>query len=151
MSFRFRLRLFFVVIVLVPMLAVALVLFSVVSGSEEGKSDARLGQGQRTASGLFQALQRRAQTAAEAIGTDRQLAAARASGDRGRIEATLEDLATREQMARLVLTLDGEGRFSYGRSDAVAPARTRLLGERGEPVGELIAAAASAAGLAAEI
>ena len=151
MSFRFRLRLFFVVIVLVPMLAVALVLFSVVSGSEDGKSDARLGQGQRTATGLFQALQRRAQSAAEAIGTDPALAAARASGERSRIDRALEDLMVREEMTRVVLRLDGAGRFSVGRSDAVAPARTRLLGDDGRPVGEVVAAAASAPGLAAEI
>ena len=151
MSFRFRLRLFFIVIVLVPMLAVALVLFSVVAGSEQGKSDARLGQGQRTATGLFQALQRRAQTAAEAIGTDQELAAARASGERTRIQSTLEDLLTEHGMARLVLQLDGPGRFSVGRSDGIAPARTRLLGAQGQPVGQLTAAAASAAGLAAEI
>ena len=151
LSFRFRLRLFFIVIVLVPMLAVALVLFSVVAGSEEGKSDARLGQAQRAASGLFQALQRRAQASAEQIGADPGLAAAVQARDRDRIEAALERLRTQEGLAFVLLRLDGDGRFAVGRADAVAPARSRLLGPQGGQVGELVAAGASAPGFAAEV
>ncbi len=40
MSFRNRLTLFFVVIVIVPMISVALVLFRLISDSETGKADA---------------------------------------------------------------------------------------------------------------
>ena len=39
MSFRNRLTLFFIVIVIVPMIAVALVLFRLVSDAEHGKSE----------------------------------------------------------------------------------------------------------------
>ena len=42
MSFRGRLLLFFTIIVVVPMIAVALVLFSLTEDSEHGKVDARL-------------------------------------------------------------------------------------------------------------
>ena len=59
MSFRDRLTLFFIVIVIVPMIAVALVLFRLVSDSEQGKGDARLAQAQRAAQGLFRESQDR--------------------------------------------------------------------------------------------
>ncbi len=42
MSFRNRLTLFFVAIVIVPMVSVAFVLFSLISDNEDGKADARL-------------------------------------------------------------------------------------------------------------
>lgn len=133
------------------MLALTLVLFSVVLGSEEGKSDARLGQAQRTASGLFQALQQRAQAAAEEIGTDKALAQAVREGDRGRIESQLDALLAREDVVRVVLSLDSLGRFDIGSNDAIAPARTQLLDGRGDPVGSITAAAASAEGYANEV
>src|SRR5206468_11417437 len=49
MSFRTRLLLFFTIIVIVPMGAVALVLFSITSQSELGKADARIAEGMRVA------------------------------------------------------------------------------------------------------
>ena len=49
MSFRARLFLFFVIIVVVPMIAVALVLFSLTKDSETGKADAQIAQGLRVA------------------------------------------------------------------------------------------------------
>ena len=42
MSFRNRLTLFFVLIVVVPMVAVAFVLFRLIADNESGKADARL-------------------------------------------------------------------------------------------------------------
>jgi diguanylate cyclase (GGDEF)-like protein len=151
LSFRFRLRLFFVVIVLVPMVTLAVVLFSVVAGSEEGKSDARLGQAQRTASGLFQTMQRRARRAAERIGGDQRLATAVAGGRRPAIAGALEDLAERERMARAVLRLRDRGLYSAGSLDAVAPVTTPVTGPRGGKAGELTVAAVTAPDLAEEI
>jgi len=49
MSFRTRLLLFFTIIVVVPMGAVALVLFSITSQSQLGKADARIAEGLRVA------------------------------------------------------------------------------------------------------
>ena len=53
MSFRARLFLFFVIIVVVPMIAVALVLFSLTKDSETGKADAQIAQGLRVAFGEY--------------------------------------------------------------------------------------------------
>ena len=52
-SFRARLIWFFVIIVIVPMVAVSVVLLRVMSDSEEGRSDAKLAQAQTTAGGLY--------------------------------------------------------------------------------------------------
>src|SRR5437868_2107751 len=53
MSFRSRLLLFFTIIVVVPMGAVALVLFSITSQSEIGKADARIAEGLRVAFAVY--------------------------------------------------------------------------------------------------
>ena len=43
-SFRNRLRLFFLVIVVIPMIAVAVVLFQIVTRSDESQTDAQLSE-----------------------------------------------------------------------------------------------------------
>ncbi|MDQ3935300.1 MAG: hypothetical protein M3340_11805, partial [Actinomycetota bacterium] len=53
MSFRSRLLLFFTIIVVIPMVAVALVLFSITEDSETGKADAEIAQGLRSAFFLY--------------------------------------------------------------------------------------------------
>ena len=53
MSFRNRLTLFFVLIVVVPMVAVAFVLFRLIADNESGKADARLAATQATAINLY--------------------------------------------------------------------------------------------------
>src|SRR3712207_7363190 len=52
---RSRLTLFFVAIVIVPMVSVAFVLFSLISDNEDGKADARLAARQETAINLYSA------------------------------------------------------------------------------------------------
>src|SRR4051812_50110353 len=53
MSFRSRLLLFFMIIVIVPMIAVALVLFSITADSETGKADAAIAQGLRASFAVY--------------------------------------------------------------------------------------------------
>ena len=60
MSFRGRLLLFFMIIVIVPMVAVALVLFSITADSESGKTDAQIAQGLRAAFAVYDADRARA-------------------------------------------------------------------------------------------
>src|SRR3954465_3578727 len=52
-SFRGRLRLFFAVIVVVPMIAVAIVLFQLLGANDTGKINSRLAEAQVAATGLF--------------------------------------------------------------------------------------------------
>ena len=53
MSFRNRLTLFFVLIVVVPMVAVAFVLFRLIADNESGKADARLAATRGAAINLY--------------------------------------------------------------------------------------------------
>src|SRR5436305_15032667 len=81
MSFRSRLLLFFMIIVIVPMIAVALVLFSITADSETGKADAAIAQGLRAAFAVYDGDRARARQALERIARDPQLAAAIARRD----------------------------------------------------------------------
>src|SRR5215210_7311073 len=106
-SFRNRLRLFFLVIVVVPMVAVALVLFRLVSTSEDAQVDARLSQAQRSAQGLYVEDQQRSGVAAKEIATDTQLQAAISADDAKLVQGRLQALAARTNARLVVLTLDG--------------------------------------------
>src|SRR5215210_2866715 len=137
MSFRNRLTVFFIVLVILPMVVVAAVGFVLASDSEQGKTDARLSEAQRSALGLFREFQDRAQDAARVIGQDEQLSAAIRAGKRERIERRLDALARDARAARATMTLDGAGRFEAGRGEVVAPARTRLIDDKGTSAGLL--------------
>ena len=52
-SFRTRLRLFFVLIVIVPMVAVTFIVFRLIGESENGQADARVAARQEAAIGLY--------------------------------------------------------------------------------------------------
>lgn len=144
MSFRSRLTLFFIVIVIVPMIAVGLVLFRLVGDTEEGKDDARLSQAQTTASGLFREFQDRAAKAGATIGGDEPLAAAIRRRERKGVQDRLDRLAERTRARRVVLRLKGLGRFEVGREPVVAPSRSRLTDGMGPAVGELVVSLISA-------
>ena len=144
MSFRNRLTVFFIVLVILPMIVVAAVGFVLASDSEQGKTDARLSEAQRSASGLFRESQDQAEDAARAIARDQQLAEAIESGERGPIQTRLDELAKEQGVARGVMTLENAGRFETGRGDALAPARTRLIDARGQNAGVLTLSAVTA-------
>src|SRR5512132_3645622 len=100
MSFRNRLTTFFIVLVILPMVVVATVGFVLASDSEQGKTDARLFEAQRSASGLFREFQDRAELAARDIGQDARLSAAIQSGKRRPIQARLTALASENRAVR---------------------------------------------------
>src|SRR5437763_112124 len=81
MSFRGRLFIFFTIIVIVPMAAVAVVLFRITSDSETGKSDARIAQGLTTALSIYQADVDRARGALRSVAHDATMSWALARGD----------------------------------------------------------------------
>ena len=89
MSFRNRLTVFFIVLVILPMIVVAAVGFVLASDSEQGKTDARLSEAQRSASGLFREYQDRAEDAARVIARDKPLAQAIQAKQRGPIQRAL--------------------------------------------------------------
>ena len=137
-SFRSRLTLFFVGIVIIPMVVVAVVLFLLVSTSETGKTDARLAQSERAASGYFQEQQREGQAAAEEMGADAELSAAIRAGDRARVADRLRALARTTGVRASRLELTGMEPIAVGAEHAVAPAVSTLIDDQERQVGRLV-------------
>jgi len=151
-TFRNRLRLFFVIIVIVPMIAVALVLYRLVAAADAGKVDARLSQAQRAAQQVYTEDQRRAGTVAGAVVDDPQLADAIRARRSSRVDARLTELAAREHAARLALDLRGLGRFRAGNGVAVASTRRPIdPGNGGGPIGTITVSVRSAQAYADEL
>src|SRR3954463_3410391 len=100
MSFRNRLIAFFVVLVILPLIAVAAVGFVLASKSEQKQTEARVAEAQRSSSGLFREFQDRPQAPPPGTGEDAQLAAAIRSGKRARIQRRLDTLARDVQATR---------------------------------------------------
>src|SRR3954469_8650023 len=94
-SFRNRLRLFFVVIVIVPMVAVALVLSQIVSRSEETQTAAHLSGAQAVPTNLYRDSAKRSDAAGRAIVADEGLREAIADGKPGAIQKRLDAAATK--------------------------------------------------------
>ena len=85
MSFRGRLFVFFTIIVIVPMAAVAVVLFKLTSDSETGKADARIAQGLQTALAVYDTSSSRARTALRPVANDPRFSRAMRSRNRAAI------------------------------------------------------------------
>jgi diguanylate cyclase (GGDEF)-like protein len=124
MSFRSRLLLFFMIIVIVPMIAVALVLFSITADSETGKADAAIAQGLRAAFAVYDGDRARARPALEKVASDPQLAAALAHHDSAAVQKRLTALASTLKGVRRIAAYDNNRRLvgAVGAPDAVAPA-----------------------------
>jgi diguanylate cyclase (GGDEF)-like protein len=128
MSFRNRLTLFFVLIVVVPMVAVAFVLFSLIATSESGKADARLAATKLAAINLYREDYNRANRAAAKIGADVALAQALRGNDRKALEARLGELLTEQHVRRIVIARGSRAIADVGNSTAVFPAARDLVG-----------------------
>ena len=99
MSFRRRLFLFFTIIVVIPMLAVMLVLFSLTADSETGKADAEIAQGLRSAFYLYDDARDEAGRLRDRIAGDADLAAALEENDRRAVTRRLRQLRARHPAA----------------------------------------------------
>jgi len=92
MSFRTRLLLFFTIIVVVPMGAVALVLFSITSQSQLGKADARIAEGLRVAFAVYRQDRAEAQPQLQRIAREPALRRALAAKNPAAVRAQLRQL-----------------------------------------------------------
>src|SRR3712207_8074846 len=102
MSCRARLFLFFVIIVVVPMIAVALVLFSLTKDSETGKADAQIAQGLRVAFAEYSDSRADARIVLGRIARDPSLGDALAEGDARAARARVRALARPYDAAAVV-------------------------------------------------
>jgi diguanylate cyclase (GGDEF)-like protein len=139
-SFRSRLRLFFVVIVVVPMITMAVVLFQLIVASERSQTDARLAESQTVSQEILRELETQAGEVARLIGRDQRLADAIAAEDDRAVQRRLDQLMRQSDARYVQLQLTGRGRFLAGGPPAMAPAQRRLLDAQGKPTGRLVVA-----------
>src|SRR5438128_2333756 len=144
MSFRARLRLFFVLIVIVPMLSVALVLFRLISDNETGKADSDIHARQHAAIQLYGDARAQAERAVEGVGNDRVLASSLLSSDTARARRRARQLIKTSGIERIALSRGGEPLLDAGDPKAIAPARRDLTGASGKRFGLLEASTTTA-------
>jgi diguanylate cyclase (GGDEF)-like protein len=138
LSFRGRLTLFFLLIVVLPMIAVAVLVTQVTTQSRNGKADARLAAGLGTALSLYQDDAAQAKRVANTLGRDPTLGAVLQTGDSAQIAATARS-AARQNGARSLVVRDAGGRrlVTIGGPAVVAPYRLNLRAP-GEALGSLV-------------
>jgi diguanylate cyclase (GGDEF)-like protein len=145
MSFRTRLFLFFVIIVVVPMIAVALVLFSLTKDSETGKADAQIAQGLRVAFAAYSDAREEASGPLARIVRDPALEEALAAGRVAEVRSRSRALA-RMYGVEALAAYDIRGRLiAYaGNPAAIAPAVARPALPDGRRLGAVAVSTTSA-------
>jgi diguanylate cyclase (GGDEF)-like protein len=137
MSFRTRLTLFFVLIVIFPMVSVAVVVFRLISDNETATVEARLAEGQAAAIGLYDESRKDALRALRRVGADRAFVQAVRRGDRAEARARARDLLGVAGIERLVLAARGGDLVDVGARGAIAPASREVIGSSGRRIGRL--------------
>ena len=137
MSFRNRLTFFFVLLVIVPVLAVAFVGILIVRDSEEQTTDNTLTQAQTAARGVYDEAEDRARTVSETVQSDEELAIAIRDRDRAALQRRLADLARRGGAVRVSLKVPGQAAIDVGSGDAVAFAESRVIDADGDDAAEM--------------
>src|SRR3981189_1355853 len=103
-SFRTGLRLFFVLIVIVPMVAVTFIVFRLIGESENGQADARVAARQEAAIGLYYDSRASADRVAAQIGRDPALARALRTTNQTQIQAVARRLLTSTDARRIAIS-----------------------------------------------
>ena len=115
MSFRTRLISFFVLIVIVPMVAIGVLGFRLISDSEQGKADARAGGLATAAASVYETAMAQARSDAAAVARDPALQSS--SKRRARLAA----LASTAGLERATVTAGGVTLADVGDRTAIAP------------------------------
>src|SRR5690242_2128426 len=102
MSFRSRLSVFFVAIVIVPMVAVGVVVFKLISDNEAGKADARVAAAANVGVGRYRDALGQGRVAAREVAADPALAAALLRDDVATAQRRAAALTQRYRLVRLV-------------------------------------------------
>ncbi|MBA2347178.1 MAG: HAMP domain-containing protein, partial [Solirubrobacterales bacterium] len=138
MSFRARLSLFFVLIVVVPMVSLTFVLFGLIADSENGKADAGLAARQQAAIGVVGEARARAERGALAVSQDVRFATALQRGRLKVADRRAEQLLRTLSLKRIVVApASGLPVVDAGGQTAILPARRELLDAKGRSFGVL--------------
>jgi diguanylate cyclase (GGDEF)-like protein len=131
MSFRGRLTLFFLLIVVLPMIAVAVLVTQIVTESTNGKADARLAEGLDSALTVYRDDAAAARDAAKQAARDPIVTAALTSSDSPQLSRAVGRVKAQDGVHGVLLEkADGTGLAKAG-STVVAPYRLNLNGPQG--------------------
>jgi diguanylate cyclase (GGDEF)-like protein len=145
MSFRTRLTGFFVLIVVLPMLAVGFLVFRLIGDSEQGKSDARASGVAAAATSLYSSAEASAGADAKTFGR----AVFRLPRAEWQQRATA--LASQAGIARVMLTGDNGVRIDVGDRTAIAPGTAKVTSGNGSAPVTVVASELTAAEYAREL
>src|SRR4051794_13461113 len=145
MSFRTRLLLFFTIIVIVPMGAVALVLFSITSQSQLGKADARIAEGLRVAFALYRQDRAEALPQLRRIAREPALQLALSAKSPAVTQAQLQRLIKPPVRSVALYNPNGKLVAAAGDNPAIAPALAKPTNKSGKQYGELAVSVTNAA------
>jgi diguanylate cyclase (GGDEF)-like protein len=150
-SFGRRLALFFLLVVLVPALALVAVLLAVSQDSRRGKADARLAAGLDTAVALYDERVENADASAQELARDPELSIGLSPLDRARLATFAESAALRADVEAVeVEAADGTLVAAAGSDDAFAFTEL-VLRQGGVEVGKLMVSSTPASEYAAEL
>jgi hypothetical protein len=136
-SFRGRLTLFFVLIVVVPMVVIAVLATRTADDAARGKADARLFAGLETATAIYEERQAEAREAAERLAADFQLAQAIRGGDAAVARAATRRLAVSREIHALELRGPGDEELASVGGEPFAAAEITLTDDGGAQAGTL--------------
>ncbi len=139
MSFRGRLRLFFAIIVIVPMVAVGAVLFSLTEDSERGKADAGIASGVNSTLSLYRDARAAARPSLRRVARTPALTTALRGSDTAEAGAVLRRIVRSDPRVVSAVLRDpaGEVTAAGGSDDGVAAAVGVLETDGGERIGML--------------
>lgn len=115
MSFRTRLTVFFLLIVVIPMAAVGFLVFTLINDSQQGKAQARANGLASAAAGVYERASRSASLDARTVA--RQLDRARS----GRLAASVGTLVDQSGFARVTVSIGARTVADVGDPTAIAP------------------------------
>jgi diguanylate cyclase (GGDEF)-like protein len=151
-SFRNRLGLFFVLIVIVPMVAVAVLLFTLLGKSERSMGEADVGARHRVATTVFAAHQMEAKRLLGRIAhEDKDLRAALLDGNTANAQRRAKQILAGGGVTRIVFLRDREVVLKAGDKTAIAAASIELLREKKVPIGVLYLSTVNASSYAREV
>lgn len=139
MSFRARMILFFLIIVVIPMIAVALVLSILVAESEVGRADSELAEGLGVAVALYEQSREGAVDNLRDATQDERIRAAFSDGGSAQLEQVVREVA-RGSEAVVAVALFGSARDSVGMvgtDAAIAYATANPAEPDGTPIGRI--------------
>ena len=137
MSFRGRLRIFFTIIVIVPMIALGAVLLRLAAQSETGKADAGIATGVRAALSLYGDAEARARPSLRRVARDPDLRLAVSVDDREAAIVRVHQLKRRLGGVDSKALGEPEGRVIVAAGKGIAPASLRLTDRKARSIGVL--------------